>query len=89
MTTENKKMKLFPDSFSLETLIKKATCFNVQHRSYLQKQESIFKKQYTRNWNTDFPKLAIVSLKPQFFKDLPKRKLDIIESLMKIASVTV
>ena len=37
----------------------------------------------------DIQKLAIVSLKPQFFKDFPKRKLDVIESLMKIASVTV
>ena len=29
MTTENKKMKLFPNSFNLETMTKKATIFKV------------------------------------------------------------
>ena len=58
MTSENKNLQLFVDSFNLEHLIKKPTCFKeppscrdliITNRKHIKK-----KKMFIRNWNIKF-----------------------------------
>ena len=79
MTPEDKNLQLFADSFNLEYLIKKLTCFKGYPSCIdliIANKKSYFKKTCVLETGiSDFHKLTAVSLKSQILKAPPKRKL--------------
>ena len=82
MAPEDKNLQIFTDSFNLEHLIKKPTCFKrspscigliiTNRKAYLKK---ICTLEIVESRILDFNKLKAVVLKSQILKAPPKRKL--------------
>ena len=79
MTPEDRNLQVFADSFNLEHLIKKSTCFKGSPSCMdviITNRKAYFKKACILETGiSDFHKLTAVSFKSQILKAPPKRKL--------------
>ena len=78
ITPEDKNLLLFANTFNLERLIKKPTCFK-ESPSYMYliitNRKAYFKKTYIIKWKIIFSYINTVSLKSQILKAPPNQKL--------------